>query len=52
MQQPGACATCRHQRVITTARSTFSLCERSTTDRRYPKYPPLPVVRCPGYQLK
>ena len=31
-------------------RSTFYLCERSLTDPRYSKYPPLPVLACPGYE--
>ena len=31
-------------------RSTFYLCERSLTDPEYRKYPPLPVLRCPGYE--
>jgi hypothetical protein len=45
----GLCATCRYQRFVEGARSTFSLCERSFTDPRFPKYPPLPVVQCIGY---
>jgi hypothetical protein len=28
----------------------FLLCERSRTDRRYPRYPRLPVLECPGYE--
>jgi hypothetical protein len=48
--QIGLCETCRHQRVVKTMRSAFSLCERSKTDERYPKYPPLPVVACPGFE--
>jgi hypothetical protein len=28
----------------------FRLCERSTTDPRFPRYPNLPVVRCSGYE--
>ncbi len=48
----GLCDTCRHQRLVTTARSAFSLCERSTTDDRYPKYPRLPVVSCPGFEAR
>ena len=46
----GLCADCRHSRVVRSERSTFFLCERSLSDRRYPKYPPLPVVACPGYE--
>lgn len=48
----GLCARCAHARRITSAKgSTFVLCGRSATDARFPKYPPLPVVRCAGYEL-
>jgi hypothetical protein len=30
--------------------SVFSLCERSKTDERFPKYPRVPVQECPGYE--
>ena len=46
----GLCATCRYRRIVAGARSTFYMCERSFTDSRFPRYPPLPVVRCPGYE--
>jgi len=55
MQRLGAglCDDCRHQRVIRTTRgSSFSLCERSKTDERFPKYPPIPVTRCPGFERR
>lgn len=46
----GLCDRCRHQRVIGNTRgSSFSMCERGLRDGRYPKYPPLPVLRCPGF---
>jgi hypothetical protein len=45
----GLCATCQYRRIIAGARSTFYLCERSFTDPRFPRYPPLPVNRCEGY---
>ena len=46
----GLCDTCRHQRVIGTTRgSQFSMCEKSKEDRRFPKYPRIPVAACPGY---
>jgi hypothetical protein len=49
----GLCDSCRHQRVVRTTRgSVFSLCERSGTDPAYPRYPRLPVVRCPGYERR
>ena len=30
--------------------SRFVLCERSRTDPRFPRYPPLPVLRCAGFE--
>jgi hypothetical protein len=39
-----------HARVVESRRgSRFWLCSRSRTDPRFPRYPPLPVVRCIGY---
>ena len=49
----GLCDHCRHQKVIRTTRgSAFSLCERSKTDPRFRKYPPIPVLRCPGFERR
>ena len=49
----GLCDRCRWQRVIGNTRgSTFSLCERSKVDERFAKYPPIPVVRCPGFERR
>jgi hypothetical protein len=46
----GLCATCRHTAVIVSDRgSRFYRCERSKIDPRFPRYPPLPVVSCIGY---
>jgi hypothetical protein len=46
----GLCDRCRHQRLVPNTRgSVFSLCERSRDDPRYPRYPPIPVRRCPGF---
>lgn len=47
----GLCAQCRHARRVDSAKgSTFWMCGRAATDPRYAKYPPLPVVRCPGHE--
>lgn len=47
----GLCSTCRHRRMVGNLRgSLFSLCRRSETDARYPRYPRLPVVCCDGYE--
>ncbi len=38
------------RRVETERASVFYLCERAAHDQRFPKYPPLPVIRCSGYE--
>lgn len=47
---PGLCGQCRHGRAVPGAHSTFWFCERSRTDPAYPRYPRLPVLRCPGFE--
>lgn len=50
MAGAGLCDTCKHQKLVRNTRgSAFSMCLRSRTDARYPKYPRLPVKECPGY---
>ena len=48
----GLCDSCVHQQLVRNTRgSTFSLCLRHRTEpERYPKYPPLPVAACPGFE--
>lgn len=47
----GLCNGCLHQRVVESGRgSRFSLCRRAAGDARLVRYPPLPVVRCTGYE--
>jgi len=47
----GLCRHCRHvQRVPSRRGQVFYLCLRSKTDSRFPKYPPLPVRQCPGFE--
>jgi hypothetical protein len=50
--ETGLCDSCRHQQIVRTTRgSVFSLCRRSRDEPdRFPRYPRLPVLRCPGYQ--
>jgi len=48
---PGLCGTCRHGHRIDTLRGTrYWRCRRSETDARFPRFPPLPVVACPGWE--
>lgn len=46
----GLCDTCAHQRLVPTARTTFSLCRLSAEDPRFARYPPIPVIRCDGFR--
>ena len=47
----GLCADCRHRKENRTDRgSVFVYCRKSESDPRYPKYPSLPVLRCPGHE--
>lgn len=49
----GLCDHCRYQKVIRNTRgSSFSMCERSKTDDRFLKYPPIPVAACPGFERR
>ncbi len=48
---PGLCATCQQmERTETRRGSVFYRCLRAQTDASFPKYPPLPVRQCRGYQ--
>jgi hypothetical protein len=52
-QPAGLCDSCLHQQLVHTTRgSTFSLCRRSKAEPGYAKYPRLPVLRCPGHEVR
>jgi hypothetical protein len=47
----GLCATCKHAKVIRSAKGSFFLmCRLAQTSPRFEKYPPLPVLHCLGYE--
>jgi hypothetical protein len=49
----GLCESCVNVRIIENrSGSRFYLCELSHTDPRFPKYPPLPVLQCMGYEAR
>ena len=52
-QSPGGvCGTCRGVRTVTPRRgSVFYRCARADVDPRFVRYPPLPVLACPGYEF-
>jgi hypothetical protein len=46
----GLCPRCANVKMITSSKgSRFYLCQLSSTDARFPKYPPQPVVACGGF---
>jgi hypothetical protein len=47
---PGLCARCRHLRLLRGRHSTFVRCAMADTDPRFPRYPPLPVIACEGFE--
>lgn len=47
---PGLCATCEHLRLLASRRSVFVRCGLAEKDPRFLRYPPLPVVACPGWR--
>jgi hypothetical protein len=50
MIDAGLCRTCGYARWLRSHRGAlFLLCGRSREERRYARYPRLPVFRCPGY---
>jgi hypothetical protein len=53
VMEPGLCVSCAFARVVESARGNrFTLCRRSETDARFPRYPALPVLECVGYDTK
>jgi hypothetical protein len=49
----GLCDSCTQQKIVKSGRgSVFSMCLRHRTDDRFPKYPRIPVERCPGYEKR
>ena len=51
MSRAGLCDHCRHaKRIVSSKGSEFTLCLKHQQDARFAKYPPLPVLSCPGFQ--
>ena len=49
--QAGLCAECAHALVRPTNKGTIYLrCGLAATDDRFPRYPRLPVLDCPGFE--
>jgi hypothetical protein len=47
----GLCPECTHvERIVSGKGSTFLRCALQRADARFPKYPPQPVLSCPGFK--
>ena len=47
----GLCSLCRHVKRQDTKRGAiFYRCGRADDDPGFPKYPPIPVARCRGFE--
>jgi hypothetical protein len=50
-REVGLCATCKWVRIVRNRRgSEFYRCMRADSDARFVRYPPLPVLQCPGFE--
>ncbi len=48
--EPGLCGACDFVRLQQNARGgSFVRCGRADGDTAYRRYPPLPVIECPGF---
>ena len=51
MIRAGLCDACTHVKRVRTRRgSLFYLCQLSYLDPAFRRYPPLPVLRCRGFE--
>lgn len=49
-ERAGLCAGCGHARVLSTKiGAAIYVCRLSAKDQSFPKFPPLPVLACPGF---
>lgn len=46
----GLCERCAHVQIVTGRGSQFYRCRLSFSDPRFPRYPPIPVLQCSGFQ--
>lgn len=47
----GLCGICRYRRTQASKRGgVFYRCARADDDPSFPRYPPLPVLRCSGHE--
>jgi len=47
----GLCERCAHHLTQTSARGgVFHRCARADDDERFPRYPPIPVAACAGFE--
>jgi len=46
----GLCLACVHVQRVPGKTRVYILCKKSREDPRFPKYPPLPVLQCIGFE--
>ena len=47
------CRSCDNVQTVKSERgSVFLLCKLAKTDARFRKYPPQPVLKCPGHAIR
>ncbi len=45
------CEFCLHTKEVISGKSSrFLMCQKSSVDKRFAKYPPQPVIRCDGFE--
>lgn len=48
--RPSLCEFCLHMKEIISGKGArFVLCQKSSVEKRLPKYPPQPVIHCDGF---
>lgn len=50
---PSLCEFCELMSAIVSGKgSRFLMCQKSVADKRFPKYPPQPIIQCDGFDRK
>ena len=50
LNERNLCEECIHKKEIISGRgSRFIMCSMSQIDKRFPKYPRQPIIKCSGY---
>ncbi|HBN77913.1 MAG TPA: hypothetical protein DD473_19300 [Planctomycetaceae bacterium] len=51
--KPSLCEFCLPMKEVISGKGTrFVLCQKSSLEKRFPKYPPQPVIQCDGFDVQ